>query len=118
MSTLFDKYGGFATFNQLTQNFYQKLLDSPQVSHYFNQVNIEVLAKHQTNFIASALGGPSLYEGRDISSAHQGLNINQQDFQEVLYALEESLEEIGVEEPDIKTILTLVDGYRSQIVSV
>jgi hypothetical protein len=43
---------------QLTKAFYQKLLDSPLVSHYFDKVNLDKLIEHQTNFIVRALGGP------------------------------------------------------------
>ncbi|MFT4927815.1 MAG: hemoglobin [Phenylobacterium sp.] len=117
METLFDKYGGFPTFHQLTRIFYQKLLDSPQVAHYFTNIDINALTKHQTNFLATALGGPSLYEGRDLTAAHQGLSINQQDFDEVVYSLEETLEELDVEEQDIKTILAIVDSCKGQIIS-
>ena len=118
MTTLFDKYGGFATFHQLTTAFYQKLLDSEQVAHYFNKVDIPSLIRHQTNFLATALGGPELYTGKDLADVHHGLSINLQDFQEVGDALEETLEEFNVDAEDIKTIMTVVSRYKGQIVSV
>ena len=60
MSSLFEKYGGFATLGSLTKLFYQKLLDSLQVAHYFAQTDITLLIEHQTNFLVSALGGSKL----------------------------------------------------------
>ncbi|MFT5397021.1 MAG: hemoglobin [Gammaproteobacteria bacterium] len=117
MTTLFDKYGGIATFHQLTRIFYQKLLDSPQVAHYFDHIDVKALTDHQTNFLAAALGGPSIYTGRDLTTAHQGLSINQEDFDDVLYSLEEALEELNVEAEDIQTILAIVVSFKGQIIS-
>ncbi|NQZ05835.1 MAG: group 1 truncated hemoglobin [Algicola sp.] len=117
MQSLFDKYGGFATFNQLTRLFYQKLLDSPQVAHYFSGVDIPTLAEHQTNFLATALGGPTIYQGADLKTAHAGLMITNEDFTEVAELLEECLEELGVEPPDINTIINIVAEFKEQIVS-
>jgi truncated hemoglobin YjbI len=66
MQSLFAKYGGFDTFNQLTRLFYQKILDSPQVAHYFSGVDIPTLAEHQTNFLATALSRPTLHKSTDL----------------------------------------------------
>lgn len=117
MQSLFDKYGGFATLNQLTRLFYQKLLDSPQVAHYFSGIDIPTLAEHQTNFLATALGGPAVYTGTELKTAHVGLMITNEDFNEVAELLEECLEELDVEPADIKSIIAIVASYKEQIVS-
>ena len=114
MQSLFDKYGGFATFNKLTRLFYQKLLDSPQVAHYFSGVDIPTLAEHQTNFLATALGGPTIYQGTDLKTAHTGLMITSEDFTEVAELLEECLEELDVEPADIKTIIAIWEKHPNR----
>ena len=50
-TTLYDKYGGFETFSTVVRNFYQKILDSEELAPYFDNVNMEKLMSHQTNFI-------------------------------------------------------------------
>jgi hemoglobin len=116
MTTIFDKYGGISTFNRLTAIFYQKLLDSPQVSHYFEGINMKLLAEHQSNFLASAMGGPNIYEGRDIKAAHANLNITNEDFAEVILVLEETLEQMNVDSDDIITIVKTVVPFKRDIV--
>lgn len=115
--TLFDKYGGFETFTKVVTNFYKKVLDNEQVEHYFNGVNIDRLIAHQTNFISTALGGPDRYQGKDIKAVHAPLKITLPDFSEVAELLEESLEDGGVSEEDIETILAIVSSLQDQIVS-
>jgi len=115
--TLFDKYGGFDTFSAVVTNFYQKVLDSDQIKHYFEGVNMEGLISHQTNFLAKVLGGPDKYEGRDLKAVHAKFKITVEDFTEVAELLEESLDEAGVEEADIATIISVVASIKDDIVS-
>lgn len=114
--TLFDKYGGFDTFTQVVTRFYQKILDSEQISHYFAATNMERLISHQTNFLAKVLGGPDRYQGLDLKTAHASLHITLPDFNEVAELLEEALDEGGVEAADITTIINAVASLQDQIV--
>jgi len=115
--TLFELYGGFATFSAVVNSFYQKVLDSDELAPYFDNVNMERLMSHQTNFIATALGGPDNYEGRDLKQVHARYNITVPHFQEVGELLSESLEEAGVKDEDVATIMNLISGLMDQIVS-
>lgn len=115
--TLFDKYGGIETFSAVVSNFYQKVLDSEALASFFVDVDMESLMSHQTNFIAKVLGGPDEYAGRDVAVAHAGLNISEGNFQEVAELLTEALEEAGVEDDDVVSIITVVAGLKDQIVT-
>jgi len=115
--TLYDKYGGFDTFSTVVSNFYQKILDSEELAPYFDNVNMEKLMSHQTSFISTALGGPEKYTGLDLRKAHAPFDITIPHFQEVVELLEESLDEAGVEEKDITSIISIVENLMDQIVS-
>ena len=115
--TLYDKYGGFETFSAVVSTFYQKILDSEELAPYFDNINMERLMSHQTNFISTALGGPDKYTGLDLKKAHAPYKITIPHFQEVAELLEESLDEAGVEQEDITSIITLVTSLMDQIVS-
>ena len=115
--TLFEKYGGFATFSSVVSNFYQKVLDSEHLAPYFNGIDMEALMDHQTNFIAKALSGPDKYKGRDLKQVHMPLGITSEHFSEVAELLEEALDEAGVATDDVESIITLVASLKDQIVS-
>ena len=116
-SNLYDKYGGFETFSTVVSNFYQKILDSEELAPYFDNVNMERLMSHQTNFISTALGGPDNYTGIDLKRVHAPYKITIPHFQEVAELLEESLDEANVEQKDITTIITLIASLMDRIVS-
>jgi len=115
--TLFDKYGGFQTFSAVVSKFYRKILDSEELAPYFENVNMERLMSHQTNFIATALGGPENDRVFDLQKVHAPYNITIPHFEEVADLLEESLEESGVSSEDVQTIITLIASLMDQIVS-
>jgi len=114
--TLFNKYGGLETFGAVVNSFYQKVLDSEQLEPFFQNIDIERLMSHQTNFIAKALGGPDQYAGKDIDAAHANLNISTEHFMEVADLLSEALDEAGVEEEDIETIIGIIASLKNKIV--
>ncbi len=115
--SMFDKYGRYQTFSTVVSNFYQKVLDSQALSPYFEGIRMERLISHQTNFISRVLGGPDKYEGRDLAEAHADFKISAPHFLEATELLEESLEEAGVTQEDITTIISIISNLKNQIVS-
>lgn len=116
MTTLYDKYGGFPTVSKLVQSFYVKVGESEELAPYFAGVNTQQLIDHQTRFFSDILGGPVKYTGRELKIVHATMGITDAAFAEVAELLEETLEDIGVEDDDIKTILGIVGGLKPDIV--
>jgi len=52
-----------------------------------------------------------------LKSAHARLGITEDAFSEVLELLEETLEDMNIEDADIETIMEIVGGVRSDIVT-
>ena len=73
--TLFEKYGGFSVIGKLVHRFYEKVLSDAAVAHYFEGIDMQRLASHQTDFLCVLLGGPIDYTGRQMRNAHRGLAI-------------------------------------------
>lgn len=117
MVNLFEKYGGFATVSTIVRQFYKDVVASPNLKPYFDGINMESLIDHQTKFISHALGGPAEYTGRTLEVSHRGLNINNEDFDEVADILQDVLEDVGMEDDDIKMVMGIVESTRSAIVS-
>ena len=117
MTTLYDKYGGFATVNKLVQTFYGKVAESEDLAPYFEGVDVQNLMDHQTKFFSEILGGPVNYTGRQLKSVHAKIAITEESFSEAADLLEETLEDLDVEEDDIETIMEIVAGVKSDIVT-
>ena len=114
---LFDKYGGFSTVSQIVRQFYRDVLASPNLKPYFQGVDMAVLIDHQTKFISHALGGPAQYTGRTLQGGHQHLKIKNAHFDEVAEILQDTLEDAGMSDEDVKTVMGIVGSTRSAIVN-
>jgi hemoglobin len=116
MTTLFDKYGGFATVSSIVRDFYKEVIASPTLKHHFENIQMDRLIDHQTKFIASVLGSSDLYSGKTMTIAHRNLNISSSEFAEVANILKETLEDAGVEDVDVATIISIVASLKDTIV--
>ena len=114
--SLFDKYGGFSTIGDVVHSFYEKIMDTESLEHYFWDVDMSRLMAHQTDFLAMVLGGPSSYSGRSLKEAHRHLKITEVDFLTVAELLEEALEEAGMEDEDVEMVLGIVASTKGDIV--
>lgn len=114
--SLFDKYGGFSTIGDVVHSFYEKIMDTESLEHYFWDVDMTRLMAHQTDFLAMALGGPSSYSGRSLKEAHRHLKITEVDFFTVAELLEEALEEAGMEDEDVASVISIVASTKGDIV--
>ncbi len=115
--TLYDKYGGFAGISTVVHLFYDKIKRSEQLSSYFEDVDMARLIDHQTQFLCGVLGGPATYTGRSLEAAHRSLSVTAEAFAEVARLLGEALEEAGVEQEDIDTILGVVGSHAEAVVA-
>ena len=114
---LFEKYGGFASVYPIVNAFYDSVLESEIVAYMFDHVNMEKLIEHQTVFIAQAMGGPGTYDDRKLLAAHPKLNIQEEEWNEVVTILIETLQSFSVEQADIDTLVGKIATKKPLIVS-
>ena len=61
--SLFDKYGGVETLKPLVREFYKRIMATPNLARYFINTDMEVLIRHQVQFIAVVMGKPAAFYG-------------------------------------------------------
>ena len=116
--SLFDKYGGVETLTPLVKEFYKRIMATPNLARYFINTDMEVLIRHQVQFIAVVMGKPAaFYEGMYMEEAHNSSNISERSFEDVIDVLEDTLKDFQVEEDDIIEILDKAKSLKKEIVS-
>lgn len=114
--SLFEKYGGFASFHKISAAFYRQVLDSPNLCPYFDNVDIDALVMHQAELLSSSLGADRDYDRPDIRSRHSHLGVKNEDFDEIIEILEETLLSFEMESEDVTVVLDVMEAYREDIV--
>lgn len=114
--TLFQKLGGRPAVTVVVDLFYDKVLADPLLADFFSETDMAQQKRHQTAFVAMALGGPNEYQGRAMGDAHTGLGIEDMHFDAVAGHLSAALAQAGVGEEDIATIIGTVATLREAVV--
>lgn len=115
--TVYEKYGGFKTISRVVMLFYEMALDSDEIGHFFEEIDMPRLIDHQTKFVSSLIGGPASFSDDRIEAVHRHLNISHDHFDEMAALFGEALAEHGVSERDVKLALAAIEGKRSIIVA-
>lgn len=115
--TIFERYGGFTNVSRVVTAFYDKVLDSPVASPYFEHIDMRRLIDHQTRFIATLMGGPASYSDDHLARVHARLGITETAFAEVAELLRETLEDLDFEDEDVEAVVDLVMARKRVIVT-
>ena len=118
MSSMFERYGGFATVSKIVMGFYDKVLDSDIIGPYFENTDMRRLLDHQSKFIASLMGGPASYSNDELLRVHRRLGIDERAFNEYASLLKEALEDLDIAADDIAEVLDAFTARKPYIVVI
>ena len=115
--SIYDEIGGRPAVDAAVSIFYERVLADPTLAGYFDGVELDRLKRHQRAFIGMALGGPVVYSGRDMKSAHAGLDITAEAFGAVVQHLAATLTSLGVPDETIGAIAGALAPLQDDIVT-
>ena len=117
LPSLFNQIGGKSAITATVDQFYERVLADPKLKEFFAGTKLTWLKRRQVAFFTQALGGPANYKGRDMTSAHAGLESRKADFGRVAGHLTHTLEELEVPKPLIAEVMAAVAPMADQIVN-
>jgi hemoglobin len=115
--TIFERYGGFAAIRKVVSEFYDRVLDSPVISHHFEHVDMKRLLDHQARFISSITGGPASYTDEHLRRVHERFGITAEEFREMIALLSETLEDFDFAQSDIDVVVSELRHRQGVIVT-
>ena len=118
--SLYEKFGGPKVLDQAVSAFYEKILADPLLVPFFKDTNMRRMRAMQKGFLAMALGGPVIYSGRDLNSAHVRLReqgLNEEHVDRVGSLLLETLRELGLEDEDLSPVRDLIKSSKRDILA-
>jgi len=115
--TIFERYGGFTQVSRIVMSFYDKVLDSPETSPFFDNTDMKRLVDHQTKFIATLMGGPASYTNDHLERVHAHLGITESAFLEAMELLRETLEDHNFNDEDIEAVMNEMTSRKNFVVA-
>jgi hemoglobin len=115
-TSLYDRLGGKPAITAVVDDFIGNVASDSRINGRFAGANIPRLKALLVEQICAASGGPCTYTGRDMLSAHRGMNIGEGEFNALVGDLVKSLDKFKVPEKEKGELLSALGGMKSDIV--
>lgn len=116
--TLYKRLGGYDAIAAVVDNFVPRLVKDPMLGKYFvhSQDTLMHIRQLAVDMICAATGGPCVYIGRDMKTAHKGLGISAAEWDATVKHLVATLDQFKVPAKEKDELLKVVGTLRADIV--
>jgi hemoglobin len=118
-ASLYQRLGGYDAISAVVKDLAMRLATDKQLGVYCkgrsNDSRNKLIA-HITEFVCSATGGPCIYTGRDMKTAHEGLGISESDWNRFVELTKETLNKFKVPAKEQQEFLQAVAPLKDVIV--
>ena len=114
--SLYDRLGGEAAIKAVVNEFVANVGADTRINQYFANANLDRLKEHLVNQIGQASGGPQVYTGRDMKTAHAGMGIDGPAFDALVEDLVKALDKFSVPEQEKSELLAVLGPMKTDIV--
>ena len=120
--TLFEQLGGREGISSIVDDTVAAHMENPAIQARFlpfkdRPERLEVIKKHTIDFFSMGSGGPANYSGKDMLSAHTGMNISPGEYMHVMDDIMLALDKNDMSEDSKKEVLTILWSLKGMIIS-
>jgi methyl-accepting chemotaxis protein/truncated hemoglobin YjbI len=115
--SLYAKLGGRTSLDAVVEEFYERVLEDPDLAPCFAGTNADGLRNQQVQFLAQALGGPAVYSGPPMGPMHEYLPPEDRTYARVAKHLETTLRSLRIPKDLAKEVVALVAPLPAEIVN-
>lgn len=121
--TLFERLGGIYGIAGAVDDLVDRLYDNasanmnPRVKEFHDKGGHAGFKFLVTAWSVQETGGPKCYPGRDMRESHKALVVDQDEFDNVYTAIEQTLYQVGVPKQERSEFMAIIESYRSMVVA-
>lgn len=116
---LYARLGGYDAIAAIVDEFIQTFASDPQMARFASSMSLESRKRNRQltlDYLSAKSGGPTLYLGRDMKTAHEGLGISESEWNVTMGHVQRALMKFRVPERESKEFLFLFSVLKDQIV--
>ncbi|AYQ32504.1 group 1 truncated hemoglobin [Runella sp. SP2] len=124
--SLYERLGGVDAISAVVDQFITNVAADPNMVRTFtpllqevqkgNTARLTALRNNLIDQIGEASGGPQKYKGKDMVTAHKGMNITDTEFNSLVNDLVMALNKFNVPSTEQNELLGVLGGLKGQIV--
>ncbi len=118
-ASLYKRLGGYDAIAAVTDDFLARMTADPQLKRFFGGLNehaVKRVRQHIVDFLCQTTGGPCAYHGLDMKTAHTGLKITENDWNQAVKLLTATLDKFNVKGKERDEVMAAVSGLKPDIV--
>ena len=117
-TSLFERLGGNAGITAITSDLVDNHLSNAAIANRFENSDVPAMKNAAATFMIAGTGGENVYKGKDMLSAHKGMNISATEFMAVLDDALAALEKNNIGQREQEEVLYVLYSMRSNVVLV
>ena len=115
--SLYDRLGGYGAISAVVDDFVANVAADKRINKFFAKANVPRLKARLIEQLCQASGGPCVYTGADMKTAHAGMGVRNKDFDALVQDLVKSLNKFKVPKAEQKEIASVLLPMRKDIVT-
>jgi len=116
-TTLYQRLGGYNAIQAVVDEAIKNIAADRRINRFFKGANIQRLRRQLADQICAASGGPCVYTGRDMKSAHAGMGIQSSHFNALVQDLGKALNKFRVPGREQRELVALLAPTKKDIVT-
>lgn len=113
---LYQRLGGDTAIAAIVDDAVANIAADPRINQRFRHTGALHLRKNLVDLFCARTGGPCVYTGRDMSAAHDGMNIRDDEFNALVEDLALSLEKHRVPEAEKRELLAILGQMKNAVI--
>jgi hemoglobin len=116
--TLYRALGDKPGITRLVQDFAARLLADARLKPFFAQADAKRLTEQLVDQFCAVSGGPCVYKGADMKTAHANLDITKGDFNALVEVLQQSMDAQGIAFADQNRLLARLAPMHRDVITL
>lgn len=116
--TLYQRLGGAERIASIIDNAIDRHAANEVLAPRFKGKDLSKLKRLGVQFFCAGSGGPQAYEGRDLRSAHTGMNISEQEFIATIDDIVAALGDHGVAAPEVNEVVAILYSLKGEVMRI
>jgi len=118
-TSLYQRLGGANGIARLVDDVIDAHLTNPIVKTRFENIkDLDHAKKMAREFFCAGSGGPETYTGKDMLTAHKGMNISEQEYLAVMDDIVGAMKKHGLGEDTKKDVIAILYSLKGEIIRV
>ena len=115
-ATLYERLGGEERIKRLATDILDNHSRNPLIRSRFEKVSDRAaLERHSVEFLCAGSGGPQTYTGRDLVSAHKGMNVSEQELIAAIDDILAAMTKNGYDQAEKNDVVAILYSLKGDV---